>query len=83
MNRIQIKIKIIILDFFVNFTISMTFDTCDLWHLQQFYGWDNWDLNQFIGMKFDRCDICHMTLKTLPLKNFFKIMVFFLFGIQI
>ena len=47
MNRIQIKIKIIILDFFVNFTISMTFDTCDLWHLQQFYGWDNWDLNQF------------------------------------
>ena len=32
-----------------------TYDACDLWHLQQFYGWNNWDLNQFIGIKYDRC----------------------------
>ena len=39
--------------------------------MQQFYEWDSWDLNQFLDMKFDRCDIWHMTKQKTPVKKKF------------
>ena len=37
--------------------------------MQPFYGLDNWDLNQFIGMKFDRMDIWHMAIQNTSIKK--------------
>ena len=48
-----------------------------------------WHMNYFTGMKFDRCDIWHMWHMTYDInkqsrkENFFKVMIFFLYGMQI
>ena len=66
MYEMQIYIKKTIMDFIVNFTIALTFDRCDLWQLQQFCGWDNWDLNflfvwNLTDATSDTCEKGHMT----------------------